>query len=144
VASSLNKTLVSERLSQIRSSANRMHDLVAIGKTNFLANPDNFAIAEHHLRRSLEAILDIGRHIIAKRAWGAPNDYRSILLTLGQRQVIPPVFVEKIQGMAGYRNRLVHAYADVSPEEIYDLLSRHLEDFAKFSTLILHFLEQDK
>jgi len=41
--------------------------------------------------------------------------------------------VQRTQGMAGYRNRLVHGYADVTPEEIYDLLTRHLMDFAEFT-----------
>ncbi|MBT9133635.1 MAG: hypothetical protein DDT37_01186 [Firmicutes bacterium] len=140
---SLNLKLINERLSAIRASGIRMQRLIALGRSNFVADPDNFAITEHHLRRSLEAILDIGRHIIAKKGWGAPKDYSSILLTLGQRGILPQTFAQRVQGMAGYRNRLVHAYADVSPEEIYDLLVKHLEDFAEFNALIFAFLERD-
>ncbi len=44
---------------------------------------DNFAIAEHHLRRALEAVLDIGRHIVAKKGLGRPEDYRGIFELLG-------------------------------------------------------------
>lgn len=140
----LNLKLIQERLSHIRTSGSRLRRLVAIGKEQFLSDPDNFAIAEHHLRRSLEAVLDIGRHIIAKRGLGIPHDYRGILLTLGQHGILPREFVQKTQGMAGYRNRLVHGYADVTPEEIYDLLTQHLADFAEFTQHILAIVEQDR
>lgn len=140
----LSTKLVHERLSQIRASAIRLQKLIAHGKDNFVSEPDNFAIAEHHLRRALEAVLDIGRHIIAKQGLGVPNDYRGILLALGQHGVLPQEFVRKVQGMAGYRNRLVHGYADVSPQEIYDVLDRHLKDLAEFSERILAFLESER
>jgi len=63
-------------------------------------------LAEHHLRRSLEALFDIGRHIIAKKGYGKPENYKQIIEKLGQHKVISPDFANKIQGMAGYRNRL--------------------------------------
>ncbi len=47
-------------------------------KDQFLANPDHYALAEHHLRRSLESIFDIGRHIIAKKELGKPEIYSHI------------------------------------------------------------------
>jgi len=129
----LNIKLIRERLSHIRISGIRLQRMVDLGKDQFIFDADNFAIAEHHLRRSLEAVLDIGRHIIAKMGLGLPHDYRAILSTLGQHGILTQEFVQRTQGMAGYRNRLVHGYADVTPEEIYDLLTRHLMDFAEFT-----------
>ena len=63
----VNEELLDERLSQIRTAVLRLSRMKAFSREDFLANPDNFAIAEHHLRRSLEALFDIGRHIIAKK-----------------------------------------------------------------------------
>ena len=34
--------------------------------------------------------------------------------------------------MAGYRNRLTHFYADVTPEEIYAIINENLGDFDIF------------
>ncbi|MCF8012175.1 MAG: DUF86 domain-containing protein [Clostridiales bacterium] len=119
----LNPELIIDRLDQIRTSTNRMSQLASLKKETFLADPDNFAIAEHHLRRALEALLDIGRHILAKKGFGRPEDYMSIISSLGQHKVLPPQFADQIQGMAGYRNRLVHGYARVTQEEIYDIVN---------------------
>ncbi|MEW6662645.1 MAG: type VII toxin-antitoxin system HepT family RNase toxin [Bacillota bacterium] len=139
----LNLKLIQERLSHIRASANRLKRFRALSREQFLADPDNYAIAEHHLRRSLEAILDIGRHIIAKKGLGKPGDYRGILLSLGQGGIIPFDFALKIQGMAGYRNRLVHDYAGVSATEIYDLLLHFLDDLTEFTQHILHLVQEE-
>lgn len=139
----LNLELLDERLNQIRVSANRLERMNGMSEEEFLADPDNFAVAEHHLRRSLEALFDIGRHIVAKKGYGKPENYKEIIEILGQHRVISPEFSQKVAGMAGYRNRLVHGYAKVSPEEIYSIITTRLEDFALFCVAITKFTEND-
>ena len=138
----LNHNLIMDRISQIRISSNRLKQLVATDKETFLANHDNFAIAEHHLRRALEAVLDIGRHIVAKEGLGRPEDYRGIFELLGQHKILAPAFTKQIQGMAGYRNRLVHDYARVTEEEIFEIISERLDDFQTFTKNILEYIEK--
>ena len=55
-----------DRIDMINMSLKRLKELANIPKDNFVKNDDYFAIAEHHLRRALEATLDIGRHICVK------------------------------------------------------------------------------
>ncbi|HHW43892.1 MAG TPA: DUF86 domain-containing protein, partial [Desulfotomaculum sp.] len=59
--------------------------------------------------------------------------------TLGREQIIPPQFAEKIKGMAGYRNRLVHGYAEVTPEEMYNVIQKRLDDFEEFCSHIIKY-----
>ncbi|MBS3943430.1 MAG: DUF86 domain-containing protein [Dethiobacter sp.] len=139
----VNEELLDERLSQIRTAVLRLSRMKAFSREDFLANPDNFAIAEHHLRRSLEALFDIGRHIIAKKGYGKPENYKQIIEKLGQYKVISPDFAHKIQGMAGYRNRLVHGYVAVSPEEIYSIIENRLDNFQEFCTVIAGYIEEN-
>ena len=139
----LNLKLLEEKLNQIRSSANRLVKIKLMSKEEFLADPEHFAVAEHHLRRSLEALFDIGRHIAAKKGFGKPENYREILELLGQHKVISPEFSKNILGMAGYRNRLVHGYAYVTPEEIYNLILEKLDDFAHFCVVVTEFIEKE-
>ena len=44
-----------------------LQDLPIQNKEKFLASKHNIAAAESYLRRSLEALFDIGRHILTKR-----------------------------------------------------------------------------
>ena len=67
VISSLNTKLIADRLGFITKSLVKLKKLSNLDENGFLAD-DNSAIAESYLRRSIEAIFDIGRHIIAKHA----------------------------------------------------------------------------
>jgi uncharacterized protein YutE (UPF0331/DUF86 family) len=63
----LNIKLIEDRLGFINASVIRLKKLSALSQEDFLAG-DNTAVAESYLRRSLEAVFDIGRHIVAKSA----------------------------------------------------------------------------
>jgi hypothetical protein len=52
------------------------------------------------------------------------------------------VFLEKLEKMAGYRNRLVHYYKEISNEEIYEILQNDLGDLEKFLKEIEKFLNK--
>lgn len=43
--------------------------------------------------------------------------------------------------MAGYRNRMVHLYHEISAKEIYEILKNHLSDIEKFIVEIVSFIE---
>ncbi len=70
--------LIEERLDQIRVSVNRLEKMKLMALEKFLSDPDNFAVSEHHLRTSLEALFDISRHIIAKKSLGKPENYKQV------------------------------------------------------------------
>jgi uncharacterized protein YutE (UPF0331/DUF86 family) len=48
----------------------------------FLADPRNVAAAESHLRRALEALLDLGRHVLARGFGRAATEYKDIARAL--------------------------------------------------------------
>ena len=139
----VNFELIEDRLAQIRTSSIRLQDLQKLTKEQFLSNPDNYAIAEHHLRRSLESMFDIGRHIIAKKGLGKPEKYSHIIELLGQHDIISFELSKQIKEMAGYRNRLVYEYARITSEEIYNIINTRLEDFEQFGKYIVEFLEKE-
>lgn len=136
----LNKDRILEKIDLISRSTARLRVMAGLSEEQFVSDPDNFAIAEHHIRRSLESVFDIGRHIMAKKGLGHPVDYRSIISVLGREGIIPLDYAGKIMGMAGYRNRLVHGYAEVTPQEMYLLLREKLTDFEQFSRYVIEYI----
>ena len=137
----LRKELIWSRIGEIRESAGRLADFKKIGCESFLSDSDNYAIAEHHLRRALEAALDISRHILAKMGKKRPQEYVECFDFLGQEKILPLEFARKIRGMAGYRNRLVHLYWEVTAKELYELITKRLDDFETFCKYIIEFVE---
>jgi uncharacterized protein YutE (UPF0331/DUF86 family) len=59
--------VVAQRVFWISQKVDSLKDLQLGEKVSFLADRHRVAAAESYLRRALEALFDIGRHILAKR-----------------------------------------------------------------------------
>jgi len=141
VISNLNIKLIEDRLGFIIKALERLKKLSSYSKEDFLEN-DNPAIAESYLRRSLEAMFDIGRHILAKTAGKGIVEYKEIARMLGERGIVSKECSQNLILMAGYRNRLVHFYHEVEDIELFQILQRNLSDIEKFVQEIKHFIAE--
>jgi uncharacterized protein YutE (UPF0331/DUF86 family) len=95
---------------------------------DFLADRRNIWSAESCLRRALEALLDLGRHILAKAYGQGVTEYKQIAEELERREILSPEDAALLRTLAGYRNRLVHFYHEITPEELYEICSNELND----------------
>lgn len=138
----INKELIMDRISIIRDDVNRLKLIRDMSLSEFKKNKDNYAIAEHHLRRICEAALDIGRHIIAKRGFRKATDYTEIIDILSENTVIPTEFAGEFRKMVGFRNRLVHVYWEIAPEELYQVIKNNLDSFVEFYGYILEYIKK--
>lgn len=133
----INKQFVMEKLLFINSFLQELHDLALLDKNSFISQKRNAAAAESFLRRTLEAVFDIGRHILAKRGYiELSTEYKSIAKGLGEIGIIDKELSEKLIQMAGYRNRLVHLYNLISDEELYNIITSDLKDIEDFVSAI--------
>ncbi len=63
-----------------------------------------------NLQRVAELTIDIANHLIKKRKLGLPRDSRESFSLLEQAGLIDAEMMQKLQGMVGFRNILVHEY----------------------------------
>ena len=68
---------------------------------------------EHGLQIAAEALFDVGSHILAGEFQESVDEYREIPARLRARAVLSDATVARLAGLAGFRNVLVHEYADV-------------------------------
>ena len=83
----------------------------------FAADPRTAAAAESYLRRALEALLDLGRHVLAKGFGRGVAEYKEVPAELLKNGVLTPAQAGVLREMAGYRNRMVHFYDEVEAHE---------------------------
>ena len=101
----LREKVVAERVSWVRDMVRQARGLPLETRESFLADPRNPASAESYLRRGLEALLDLGRHILAK-GFGTPvTEYKQVARGLREVGVLGDPSAELLEKMAGYRNR---------------------------------------
>ncbi|MBC7118834.1 MAG: DUF86 domain-containing protein [Methanobacteriaceae archaeon] len=97
---------------------------------------------ERYLEVSLESCLDIGEMIISKEKARKPETYREVIEILGEIGVLPGDFVDKFTPAAGFRNILVHMYAEIDIEKVHGYLQNNLDDINKFAKFIAKYLKK--
>lgn len=103
---------------------------------DFTRDPRMVAAGESYLRRGLEALLDIARHVLARGFARGPSEYSEVARQLGDVGVVSREQSERLVLMARYRNRLVHGYDEVTARELYELLARRLDDIEEMVTAV--------
>jgi len=99
-------------------------------------------IVERGLEILIQNLLDIGAHLLASEIKNDWEDYVEIIVKLGRHGVIPQEFSEKIKGMAGLRNILVHEYQRVNLAKLYSSFKDGLADFVQFIKYVREYQER--
>lgn len=109
----------------------------------FLADGDLQDIVERNLHLAIESVLDIGQHIIASSGWKAAEEYSDVFTILQRNGVISQPLLSHLTGMAGFRNILVHEYAEIDHRQVFDILQRHLLDLNDLARAYQIFLDKN-
>ena len=107
----------------------------------FASDARNVAAAESYVRRALEALLDLGRHVLAKGFGRAPAEYKDIAVALGDDGVLDRAMAQQLVQVAGYRNRMVHFYHQVTQRELYQICTSELGDVESIIDAMLAWVE---
>ncbi len=129
----ISKRVVSDRLEWIERMIGEIRALPLADQDSFLGDYRNIGTAESCLRRSLEALLDLGRHILAKGFGSGVSEYKEIAVALKEQGVLSEAEAGLLRELAGYRNRLVHFYHEVEPNELYEICSFKLVDVERIA-----------
>lgn len=141
----LNFTLLEQRLALIAGYLTILETLSDTSEEDFITDKTKSGATESYLRRTLEAIFDIGRHILAKTGnLDIATEYKGIARGLKQKGIVGRKLGDQLIKMAGYRNRLVHLYNEVSDEELYAILMNDLADIRSFIKNIQVFITKNK
>jgi uncharacterized protein YutE (UPF0331/DUF86 family) len=110
-------------------------------ETEFSADVRMVAAGESFLRRSLEGLLDLGRHVLAKGFGKVTPEYAAVADELETQGVVSPEGAAKLRLMARYRNRMVHFYDEITPRELYGILTRERGDVGEILASIQRWLD---
>lgn len=124
----VSRIVVADKVALIRRLQDEVATLPLDDLDAFTRDPRMVAAGESYLRRTLEALLDIARHVLAKGFARGPSEYAEVARQLGEAGVLTPAQAERLVRMARYRNRLVHVYDQVTAPELYELLARRRGD----------------
>ncbi|HEV7667355.1 MAG TPA: DUF86 domain-containing protein [Thermoanaerobaculia bacterium] len=121
--------VVQDRLGLLDRSLRDLRSLPASSLEEFLGDSRNPAAAESCLRRGIEALIDVARHILAKGLGIASLEYAEVARRAVEHGLIEDRTLGEAFGkIAKYRNRMAHYYDEISNDELYGIILHHLGD----------------
>jgi len=98
-------------------------------------------VCERLLQISIECVIDICSLLVKGLKLGAPSDEDDLFQKLKKKKAISGRMLDVLKGMKGFRNILVHRYAEVDDELVFKFLKRNLKDFQAFKKEVLNSLK---
>ncbi len=139
----LRSKIIVARVSLIRQMLDDIGSLPLSSLEAFQADPRNVASAESYLRRALEALLDLGRHIGARGFGKAAAEYKQIAEVLKDAGVLDETASKILRKLAGYPNRMVHFYDEVSHRELWEICTNELKDIERVLDVLLNWINNN-
>jgi uncharacterized protein YutE (UPF0331/DUF86 family) len=132
--------VIRKRLNKLDEYLSILYNLRKYSFDNFTRDPERYGSAERFLHLSIEAILDMGNHVIADLELGIVNWYSDIPAILEKNGYIDSDMEKEWLQMIGFRNTLVHNYLEIDRRIVYDVLQNHLKDIKKIRKIFAQFL----
>lgn len=136
----IDRMVIIRKLNELNKYLQQLRKYEGVDKEELENNLDKLWIVERGLQLCIQVILDIGNHVVSEKGV-VVEQYSDIFEELIKQGVISENYGNRIRGMAGFRNILVHEYADVDIEILVEVLNNSLSDFEQFALYINNYIE---
>lgn len=126
-----------QKIQFMRGKLRELERLRGMSRDDFSKDPIYQDAAIRMLQVTIEAMLDICSHVLAREGWELPRSYGEVVSQAARQGLIPKDMEGTYLKMARFRNRVVHLYDDVDAAAIQDIIENRLEDFTPFLTRVV-------
>jgi uncharacterized protein YutE (UPF0331/DUF86 family) len=132
--------IIHKRLSKVEEYLTILKKIQRCPLDQFIADPEKYGSAERFLQLIIEALNDIGSHLIADLNLGTVDAAGDIPRILGDKGYFNEDLRETWIRMIGFRNILVHDYLDIDRHVVYEVLQKNLNDVQALMRVFAQFL----
>ena len=128
----VNEAVVLRLLSNIEGYVTELSGADDITHEKFLLDIRAQRFVERTLQIAVEACMDVAHHLISDEKWREPSSYADAFAVLSESGVLSCGDAERYRLMAQFRNKVVHYYEKVDPEQVFIIFRDHLNDFTDY------------
>lgn len=123
---------IQQKATFLQDRLEKLQDLREQGRQAFLRNAHAEAAATQWVQVSVQAMIDLAHHIIAREGWGLPSSYQESMDILVREGFLPRKARRDLHHLIRFRDRAVHLSDPIQSDEIWDLLENHLPTLEGF------------
>ena len=124
------RELISKRLAEIEVFVRQLRELGRPEEIEDDVKEERFIV--HTLQLAVQNALDVASHIVSDDRLGEPRTYRELFDLLCRHGWIGEELKESLRQMAGFRNLLVHEYAELDLSLVRTIVENRLDDLLAF------------
>ena len=132
--------IIETRLELIGRYLDHLKKFEGISLDDYLNSFEQQLITERLLQLMTQAAIDINDHILSKLKSGESYTNFDAFTELGKYQIITPELAKQIAPSSGLRNRLVHEYDDIDPNQVFKSISFALQQYPLYVRQINSYL----
>ncbi|HET7326238.1 MAG TPA: DUF86 domain-containing protein [Nocardioidaceae bacterium] len=123
---------MSEGLSYLRARAGEDH--------NALRDDDErLSGLKYRFVTTIEYLVNVAQHLCAAQGWGPPTDNADAVRVLARHGVLDAELADRLARAVGFRNVLVHQYAEVDDDRVVAMLDE-VDDISDFTSVVSDWL----
>jgi uncharacterized protein YutE (UPF0331/DUF86 family) len=132
---------VQARLRRLEEVVTMLRELAKLDNSSLRTSLRDMWAVERGLHLGAEILFDIGNHILTSQYGTSSEGYQDIVEQLAQQGILDPGLHQRLRGLAGFRNILVHDYLRLDPDRVQEALAKAPGDFDDFARAIRRWLE---
>lgn len=140
----IDREVLEKKMDMIEEGLAYLRKARKLERAELLGSFEKTQAAKHTLQETIEACLDIANHLLAAMGLPRSETYSGMFHVLGKEGLLSPALADRLAEMARFRNLLVHRYAEVDNERVYEILQERLTDVEAFLREISEILAKEK
>ena len=129
----MDRSVVEAKLESLRRCVDRISSKTPSSADQLAQNPDLQDIITLNLQRAVQLCVDLAAHLIAETNATPSSTMAEHFDILENQQIIPRSLAERMKKAVGFRNIAVHSYQTIDWNVVYQICTRHLDDFRQFA-----------
>lgn len=137
----LDKNRILSKLDELDSYLTELEDVMPKNYEEYINSIEKKRSCERLLHIMIECTIDICSLMVKGLRLGLPAGEEDLFEKIEKKKIISKRMKEKLKLMRGFRNILVHRYADVDDQLVFENL-KNIKHFREFRKQIISFLKK--
>lgn len=138
----MDRDLVEGKLESLRRCVDRIAAKTPPSVDQLHRDPDVQDIIALNLQRAVQLSVDVASHLIAETDAVPPSTMAENFTILQKLHIIDSALSERLIKAVGFRNVAVHSYQSINWDIVYQICTKHLDEFRQFAKAVARHLQR--
>jgi len=133
----VDRNILVAKVTSIEKSLNKVKEKRSKSLDSFKTDEDSQDIVLFNLMQAIQGCVDLAAHIVSDEGYGMAGSMNEFFYLLRERGLITVDLQERLIKAVGFRNLVVHEYAKLDLNQVYDIAAHGSKDLEEFIGIIV-------